>query len=148
MEVRQTLPAPPRRSSAADSEAARIENFMQASNIVLLQSDPTVAQTLAASLSNSFHRVHVVQSLEDLRNATARHRPFAVIVDLETATLGDVESLRHDFRETRIVCNHRVADEDMWTLSLSAGADDCCPSDDMRGILFAAVRETARTIAA
>lgn len=121
---------------------------MQASNIVLLQGDPTVVQTLAASLSNSFHRVHVVQSLDDLRHATARYRPFAVIVDLETATLGDVESFKREFRETRIVCNHRVADEDMWTLSLGAGADDCCPSDDMRGILFATVRETARAIAA
>jgi len=122
---------------------------MQASNIILLQSDPTVAQALAASLSNSFHRVQVVQSLNDLREATARHRPFAVIVDLETATLADVETLRREFHDTRIVCNHRVADEDMWALSLSVGADDCCPSDDMRAILSATTRQSeARSMAA
>jgi DNA-binding NarL/FixJ family response regulator len=121
---------------------------MQPTNVVLLQSDATIAQTLATSLSNSFHHVHVAQSMDDLRHAAAKHHPFAIIVDLETATLGDVESLKRDFRETRIVCNHRVADEEMWTRSLSAGADDCCPSSDMRGILFATVRETARSMAA
>jgi DNA-binding response OmpR family regulator len=116
---------------------------MQPTNVVLLQSDPDVAQTLAASLSNSFHRVHVAQSLDDLRCAAAKHRPFAIIVDLETATIGDVESLKQEFRDTRIVCNHRVADEEMWTLSLNVGADDCVPSSDMRGILFATVRDTS-----
>ena len=121
---------------------------MHPSNVVVLQSDPIVAQTLATSLSNSFHRVLVVQSIDDLRHAAAKHRPFAVIVDLETATLGDVETLKRDFQDTRIVCNHRVADEEMWALSLSVGADDCCPSDDMRGILLAAERQSARNLAA
>lgn len=121
---------------------------MQPTNIVLLQSDPNVAQTLAASLSNSSHRVHVAQSLGDLRHAVARHCPFAIVVDLEAATLGDVASLKRDFQETRIICNHRIADEEMWSCSLSAGADDCCPSSDMRGILLATVRQTARTMAA
>ena len=116
---------------------------MQPTNVVVLQSDPLLAQTLAASLSNSFHRVLVVQSIGDLRHATAKHHPFAVIVDLETATLGDVETLKREFQDTRIVCNHRVADEEMWALSLSVGADDCCPSDDMRGILSATQRESA-----
>ena len=122
---------------------------MQSTNVVLLQSDPNLAQTLATALSNSFHRVHVVQSLDDLRHAVARTCPFAIVVDLEVATLGDVASLKRDFPETRIICNHRVADEEMWSCSLSAGADDCCPSDDMRGILLATVREPAsRSMAA
>lgn len=115
---------------------------MQLNNIVLLQSDPNLARTLATSLSHSFHRVHVAASLDDLRHVAAKHRPFAIVVDLETASLGDVESLKQEFQDTRIVCNHRVADEEMWTLSLSAGADDCCPSSDMRGILSAAIRDT------
>jgi DNA-binding NarL/FixJ family response regulator len=115
---------------------------MQPTNVVLLQSDPNIAQTLATSLSNSSRRVHFAQSLDDLRHATAKHHPFAIIVDLETATLGDVESLKRDFKETRIVCNHRVADEQMWARSLEVGAEDCCPSSDMRGILFATMRET------
>jgi DNA-binding NarL/FixJ family response regulator len=115
---------------------------MKPTNVVLLQSDPNIAQILATSLSNSFHRVHVAASLDDLRHAAAESRAFAIVVDLETASLKDVESLKRDFQETRIVCNHRVADEEMWTGSLSAGADDCLPSSDMSGILFATVRET------
>ena len=114
---------------------------MQQTNVLLLQSDPNVAQTLANSLSNSFHRVHVVKSMDELRYAAAKDQPFAIIVDLETVSLGDVESLKRDFQETRIVCNHRVADEEMWTRSLNVGADDCCPTSDMRGILSAAVRD-------
>jgi len=114
---------------------------MEQTHVLLLQSDPNVAQTLADSLANSFHRVHVAKSVDELRHAAAKHQPYAIIVDLETATLGDVESLKRDFQQTRIVCNHRVADEEMWTRTLNAGADDCCPTSDMRGILSAAVRD-------
>jgi DNA-binding NarL/FixJ family response regulator len=118
---------------------------MQPSNVVLLQSDPTVAQKLASSLADSFHRVHVARSLDELRHAAAKHRPFAVILDLESATLGDVESLKREFGGIRVICNHRVADEEMWTQTLNVGADDCCPSSDMRGILSAAVRNSAQS---
>ena len=111
---------------------------MQPSNIVLLQSDPQVAQTLVASLSNSFHRVHVVRSISDLHEVVAHQRPFAVVLDLESATVADVESLTREFQGIRILCNHRVADEEMWTRTLSAGADDCFRTSDMRGILAAA----------
>ena len=113
---------------------------MQPSNVVLLQSNPYVAQTLSTSLSKSFHRVHVATSLDDLRRVAVEHHPSAMVVDLETASLADVGSLKRDFRSARIVCNHRIADEEMWTLSLDVGADDCLPSSDMRGILFATVR--------
>jgi DNA-binding NarL/FixJ family response regulator len=116
---------------------------MQQTHVLLLQSDPNVAQILAQSLANSFHVVHVAQSVDELRHAAAKHQPFAIIVDLETASLGEVESLKRDFQETRIVCNHRVADEEMWTRSLNVGADDCCPSSDMRGILLAAVPDSS-----
>ena len=115
---------------------------MQQTHVLLLQSDPNVAQTLAQSLANSFHGVHVAKSVDELRHVAAKHQPFAIIVDLETASLRDVESLKRDFQETRIVCNHRVADEEMWTRSLNVGADDCCPTSDMRGILLAAVPDT------
>jgi DNA-binding response OmpR family regulator len=119
--------------------------------IVLLQSDPNVAQTLAASLSNSFHRVHVARSMDELRYAAAKHQPLAMILDLESASFDDVESLKKEFQGVRVICNHRVADEEMWTRTLNVGADDCCPSSDMRGIMIAAMRPTAvaaRTIAA
>ena len=106
--------------------------------IVLLQSDPNVAQTLAASLSNSFHRVHVARSLDELRHATAKHQPLAIILDLESASLRDVELLKKEFQGIRVICNHRVADEEMWTRTLNVGADDCCRTSDMRGIILAA----------
>ena len=112
---------------------------MQASNVVLLQSDPNVARTLAASLTNSFHSVHVTKSLDELRHAASKHRPHVMIVDLETATLSDVEALKQEFHTARIICNHRVADEEMWTRTLNAGADDCCPSSDTRSILHSAL---------
>lgn len=122
---------------------------MQQTHVLLLQSDPHVAQTLASSLNNSFHGVHVAKSVEELRHAAAKHQPIAIIVDLETASLGDVELLKQEFRQTRIVCNHRVADEEMWTRSLNVGADDCCPTSDTRAILSAVViRPVARTHAA
>jgi DNA-binding response OmpR family regulator len=119
---------------------------MRQTNILLLQSDPNIARTLADSLSNSFHRVHVAKSVDELRHAAAKHQPFAIIVDLETATLHDVELLKREFQQVRIVCNHRVADEEMWTRTLNVGADDCCPSSDMRGILLAAVRGQGMSI--
>jgi DNA-binding NarL/FixJ family response regulator len=112
---------------------------VQPTNIVLLQSDPTVAEMLTNSLSNSFHGVHVATSVDELRHAVAKHRPYAVVVDLESATFAEVEALKHEFAGIRVICNHRVADEEMWAKTLSIGADDCCPSSDMRGILTAAV---------
>ena len=123
---------------------------MQQTHVLLLQSDPNVAQILAQSLANSFHGVHVAKSVDELRHAAAKHQPFAIIVDLETASLGEVEALKRDFQNTRIVCTHRVADEEMWTRSLNVGADDCCPSSDMRGILMAAApgRATINHLAA
>jgi len=110
---------------------------MQQTHVLLLQSDPNVAQTLASSLSNSFHGVHVAKSVDEIRHVAAKYQPFAMIVDLETASLTDVESLKRDFQQTRIVCNHRVADEEMWARTLNAGADDCCPTSDVRSILSA-----------
>jgi DNA-binding response OmpR family regulator len=113
---------------------------MQYANVVLLQSDPGIAQTLAALLSNSFHQVHVAKSVDELRSAAVRYRPNAIVLDLESASLADVETLKKEFEGVRVICNHRVADEEMWTRTLNVGADDCCPSSDTRGILFSAVR--------
>jgi DNA-binding response OmpR family regulator len=110
---------------------------MQSASVVLLQSDPHIAQMLSSSLSHSFHVIHVAQSVDDVRHAVAKHRPHTIILDLESASLADVEELRHEFDGVRIICNHRVADEEMWTRTLTAGADDCCPSS-VRSILAAA----------
>jgi len=112
---------------------------MQQASIILLQSDPNVAQMLSASLSHSFHKVHVASNVDELRHTIAKQQPYAVILDLESASLKDLESLKQEFRDTRIICNHRVADEEMWTRTLTAGADDCCPSHDTRSILMSAI---------
>lgn len=114
---------------------------MQYANVVLLQSDPNIAKTLAAMLSNSFHQVHLARSVDELRHAAVKHRPTAMVLDLESASLEEVEVLKKDFESVRVICNHRVADEEMWTRTLNVGADDCCPSSDVRGILSSAVRQ-------
>lgn len=114
---------------------------MQYANVVLLQSDPNIAKTLAAMLSNSFKQVHVARSVDELRNTAVKHRPTAIVLDLESASLAEVEVLKKEFTGVRVICNHRVADEEMWTRTLSVGADDCCPSSDMRGILSSAMRD-------
>jgi DNA-binding response OmpR family regulator len=111
---------------------------MQPTSIVLLQSDPNIAQNLAVLLSDSFHRVHVARSMDELRSAAAKNRPSAIVLDLESATLADVEALTKEFNGVRVICNHRVPDEEMWTRTLSVGAEDCCPSSDARSILSAA----------
>ena len=113
---------------------------MQSANVVLLQSDPNIAKTLAGLLTNTFYSVHVAGSVEELRHAAAKYRPSTIVIDLESASLSEVELLKKEFSGVRVICNHRVADEEMWTRTLSAGADDCCPSSDTRGILFAAMR--------
>jgi DNA-binding response OmpR family regulator len=114
---------------------------MQYANVILLQSDPKIAQTMAAMLSASFHQVHVTRSVDELRHAAVKHRPTAIVLDLESASLAEVETLKKEFEGIRVICNHRIADEEMWTRTLNVGADDCCPSSDMRGILSSAMRD-------
>jgi hypothetical protein len=58
------------------------------------------------------------------------------------ACLSEVECLHRDFAGTCIVCTHRLADEEMWTAALSAGATDVCPSFDTRSIVTAALRSS------
>lgn len=112
---------------------------MQTAYAVLLQSDPQIAQLLSASLRDSFHGVHVTHSLDELRHAVAKNHPQTIIVDLESATFAAIEDLKREFAGIRIVCTHRVADEEMWVQTLAVGGDDCCPSSDTRAILSAAL---------
>ncbi len=111
---------------------------MQSLNVVLLQSDPGTAQFLIAPLCNFFRSVCEARSFDDLRNI-AKNGAAVVILDLEMASVPDVGQLCHDFPGIYIVCNHRLADEEMWAASLNAGAADCYRSDDTRGILTAAL---------
>jgi DNA-binding NtrC family response regulator len=115
------------------------------SSVVLLQSNPEIAQSLAATLLGSFRSVHSVRSLEELRSSILKHRARVVILDMEMAPLPEVERLSHEFPGLSVVCTHRLADEEMWTAALSAGASDICPTYDTHSILTAALHNARRT---
>ena len=118
---------------------------MQPLNVVLLQSDPGTVESLVASLYKSFRSVRQAPCLGDLRSYLTEYPEGIVIMDMEIASTFDVQHLSHDFPEARIICNHRLADEEMWTATLSAGAADCCTSYDTSGILRAALQDEAAT---
>ena len=120
------------------------------SSVVILQSDPGIAQSLTASLLRSFRSVHVAGSTEELRASILKHRARVIILDMEMASLLEVERLSHEFPGLSVVCTHRLADEEMWTAALSAGASDICPTNDTHSILTAAMRNAgrARSVAA
>jgi DNA-binding NtrC family response regulator len=123
---------------------------MQPLNVVLLQSDARVAQSLVSALANTFNSVRQVQSLGEVRSSIAKQRAGVAILDMETASMSDVEHLSREFPKTCIVCTHRLADEEMWTAAVNAGAVDVCPPTDTRGILRTALRNasTAQSAAA
>jgi len=118
---------------------------MQPLSVVLLQSDSRTAQSLVSALANTFGTVHQVQSLGELRTSIAKHRARIAILDLEAASISDVEHLSREFPKACIVCTHRLADEDMWTAALNAGAVDVYPPSDTRGILRTALQNVALT---
>jgi DNA-binding NtrC family response regulator len=115
------------------------------SSVVLLQGNPEIAQSLAASLLSSFRSVHAVRSMEELRASISKHRARVIILDIEMASLVEVESLSREFPGLSVVCTHRLADEEMWTAALSAGASDICPTNDTHSILTAALHNARRT---
>lgn len=117
---------------------------MQALSVVLLQGDSTIAHSLVNSLCSSFRSVHAVRSLGELRTSIAKHRATVVVLDIETASIAEVGRLSRDFPGISIVCTHRLADEEMWTAALSAGAADICPSSDTGAILTAALRNVSQ----
>jgi hypothetical protein len=121
---------------------------MPSLHVVLLQSDPGVAESPVSALSNRFDSVHLTRSLSELRASITRHRVRVAILDLEKASLSDVKNLCGDFPGACIVCTHRCADEEMWTAALNAGASDVCPSSDTSGIVRAAMESAGTQLAA
>ncbi len=118
---------------------------MQALTIIVFQSDPRLSQALAATLSHHFHSVHVASSFDELWVAIPRHRADVAILDIEAYGLEDVAKLHRQFPTVSILCTHRVADEEMWTAALNAGASDMCPAFDTEGILMSAERNATLT---
>ena len=123
---------------------------MKPMNVVISQQDQRQTQALAASLRDHFKMVAEARSFDELRRTIARNRADAVVLDLETATLLEVDELRREYPQLTIVCTHRLADEYMWTAALAVGAQDCCHPSDVRGIVHAASHTVvmARTTAA
>jgi len=113
---------------------------MKPLSIVVAQSNAKTGESLAKSLYNHFRTVNLVSGVNDLRYAIPKHRADVAVVDLELATVKDVQELSREFPATTIVCTHRLADERMWTQALSAGAADCCYNSDVRAIVLAATQ--------
>jgi DNA-binding NarL/FixJ family response regulator len=111
---------------------------MKPLNIVVAQNDSVSAEALAASLQHHFHVVALARTLDEVRSAIPKHRADVAVIDLEMASLADIDTLRREFQKLDIVCTHRLADEKIWTLALAAGARDCCHPSDVRSIVFAA----------
>jgi DNA-binding NarL/FixJ family response regulator len=113
---------------------------MRPLNVVVAQLDSKNAERLAASLYSHFRSVAVARSLEELQEAIPKHRADVAIVDLELVGLSDLEGLHRTYRNTSIVCTHRVADEEMWAAALDAGASDMCSSTDVDGVVYCTLR--------
>jgi CheY-like chemotaxis protein len=111
---------------------------MQGPTILIANSDPNNAAVLTEALRDYSRAVLVVRSPEELHAAVPKHRASAVVADLETVPLSEVERLHNNFRHLPIVCTHRVPDEQMWADSLAAGAVDCCHNRDFNAIARAA----------
>jgi len=118
---------------------------MKSLNVVLLQGDSRIAQSLVSALSQSFHAVDQVHSLGELRARIASDRSRIVIVDTETVPFIEVERLSREFPNSPIVCTHRLPDEELWAAALSAGARDMCSASDTRSIVRSALQSTIFT---
>jgi DNA-binding NarL/FixJ family response regulator len=104
-----------------------------------------VAQCIVSALGSTFSSVRQVQSLGELRTSIAKHRAGIAILDMEAASISDVEHLSREFPTACIVCTHRLADENLWTAAVNAGAADVCPPSDTQGILRTALRNASIT---
>lgn len=116
---------------------------MEFVNLALLQKDPRVVRLLSEQLCHHFHAIHAVDSLAELRDLIVHIPTDVVVLDMEAATLDEVQYLHRDFSSLCIVCTHRIADEQMWTAVLDAGAADICSATDSRGIITAAARHAS-----
>jgi DNA-binding NtrC family response regulator len=123
---------------------------MQPLNVVIASRDSQSASQLATSLHKHYRSVSVARSLDEVRRAIPKNRAQLAIVDLELASIEDVERLTHEFDHTSIVCTHRIPDDEMWASALAAGAIDCCQNADVSGIVQAVDRNVrlARSSAA
>jgi hypothetical protein len=110
---------------------------MPESNFILLQGNADIERQLLSALSHASGHVHATRCMDQLREQIEKTRVNGVVVDMETVSLGEIEKFVRDFPGVTLVCNHRIADDELWTAAMNVGATDCCDSRDMRGILSA-----------
>jgi hypothetical protein len=92
--------------------------------------------------------VRLARTLDELKTAIPKGRPDAVIADLETIDLSQIEELTNEY-QVPVVCTHRLPDECLWAAALAAGAVDFCQDSDSAGIVTALTRHRfARSTAA
>jgi DNA-binding NtrC family response regulator len=115
--------------------------------VLLFQGNGRLAQTLAESLSCYF-LVAIVESLEELESTIQDSRPAVVVFDTEMASLDELAGLCRRYPGIRFICNHRLADEVMWTAALSVGAADVCASADAPSIRMSVLQNVPYPVAA
>ena len=119
---------------------------MEPLSVVLYQSDPGTARTLAVSLSQHFNSVYLAGTYQEVSRAVARHCAGAVVLDLETSGSGEVERLHREFSALCIVGTHRLADDKLWAEAMSLGASDICEprkDDVVRSVLHGIMQHAA-----
>ena len=112
---------------------------MQWPTVVIANSDSACSALLARELRERARNVVIASSSDELPNTIRKHRAEALVADLETISLESVSQLRSEFPELKLICTHRVPDEQMWADSLGAGAADCCSSNDVDDVIRAAL---------
>lgn len=111
-------------------------------NVVLAQKDPSAASKLANNLRGQCRAVTLAEKAQ-LRQAILHARAQVAVVDLEMFSVPEVKEICEEFQSLSVVCTHRLADEEIWTNVMNAGATDCCLPSDVDGILFAVRRYAA-----
>jgi len=112
---------------------------MQYLSILIAQADGRAGALLAANLQTHFREIRVARGLNELREKLFQNEePYAVVVDLELVNFRELREICESYRNTAVICTHRLADEEMWVAALAAGAADCCAPNDIAGILRAA----------
>lgn len=112
-------------------------------SVVVLESDPQLAQSLAGGLSSHFNPIHLTHSRDEFRARLVGKQPEVVILDMEYSRLTDVRRLHQDFPSLPIVCTYRIPDDELWIAALEAGASDVCPAGDVKNVLHSALRSIA-----
>ncbi len=111
-------------------------------NVVLAQQDPSAATALLNNLRGQCRTVTLAEKTQ-LRQAILKARANVAVLDLELFSLAELQQICSEFSNVSVVCTHRLADDELWTSVMNAGASDCCLPSDVNGILFAVRRYAA-----